>query len=205
MARRPVSTEGLADALWGDALPASWAKVVYGCVWRLRKVLGAPAIERVPTGYRLSLADDELDNRVFERLVERARSALGEDDPARALFLVEEALGLWRGPALAELEEWEPGRVESARLEGLRMDAEELRIAAQVRTGHAAAVLEDARALIAEAPMRERRWALLATALYRSGRQGEALGTVHQARAMLVGELGLDPGADCWSSSSDGC
>ena len=195
-ARKPVSTEALADALWGEAVPASWAKVVYGCVWRLRKVLGAPAIDRVPSGYRLSLGDDELDHRVFERLVERGREALVEDDPARALFLVEEALGLWRGPALAELEEWEPARVEAARLEGLRMDAEELRIEAKVRTGQAAAVLEQARVLIAQAPFRERRWALLATALYQSGRQGEAVGTVQRARAMLVGELGLDPGAE---------
>ncbi len=195
-ARRPVSTEALADALWGETVPASWAKVVYGCVWRLRKVLGAPAIDRVPSGYRLSLGDDELDHRVFERLVERGREALAEDDPARALFLVEEALGLWRGPALAELEEWEPGRLEAARLEGLRMEAEELRIEAKVRTGQAAAVLEHTRVLIAEAPLRERRWALLATALYRSGRQGEALATVHRARAMLLDELGLDPGAE---------
>ena len=102
---------------------------------------------------------------------------------------MEEALGLWRGPALAELEEWQPARVEAARLEGLRMDAEELRIEAKVRTGQAAAVLEQARVLIAEAPFRERRWALLATALYQSGRQGEAVGTVQRARAMLVGEL----------------
>ncbi len=195
-ARRPVSTEALADALWGDALPASWSKVVYGCVWRLRKVLGAAAIEKVPTGYRLTLVDDELDHRVFERLVERCREALSEGDASRAEFLVEEALGLWRGPALAELEEWEPGRVEAGRLEGLRMEAEELRIEAKVRTGQAAAVLEDARVLIAQAPMRERRWALLATALFQAGRQGEALGTVQRARAMLVSELGLDPGAE---------
>jgi WD40 repeat protein/DNA-binding SARP family transcriptional activator len=195
-ARRPVSTEALADALWGDALPASWTKVVYGCVWRLRKVLGAAAIQRVPAGYRLSLVDDELDHRVFERLVERGRNALDEDDPPRALFLVEEALGLWRGQALADLEEWEPGRAEAARLDGLRMDAEELRIEATVRTGRASTVLEQARILIAEAPFRERRWALLATALYQCGRQAEALGTVQRARAMLVGELGLDPGVE---------
>ena len=80
-ARRPVSTEALADALWGDDLPASWSKVVYGCVWRLRKVLGAPAIDKMPTGYRLSLVDDELDHRVFERLVERCREALDEVMP----------------------------------------------------------------------------------------------------------------------------
>ncbi len=195
-ARRPMTTEALADALWGNDLPASWAKVVYGCVWRLRKVLGPPAIDKVATGYRLSLGDEELDHRVFERLVERSREALADEDPARSLFLVDQALGLWRGPALADVEEWEPGRVEATRLEGLRMDAEELRVDAEVRTGHASAVLEQARVLIAEAPFRERRWALFATALYQCGRQGEALAAVQRARTMLVGELGLDPGRE---------
>ena len=195
-AREPMSTEVLADALWGDALPASWAKVVYGCVWRLRKVLGAAAIDKVPSGYRLTLGDDELDHRLFERLLERGREALAGDDPARSSYLLEEGLGLWRGMALADLEEWEPGRVEAARLEGLRMDAEELRVEAEVRTGHAKAVLEQARALVAQAPFRERRWALLATALYQSGRQREALGAVQRARTMLVDELGLDPGRE---------
>ena len=117
---------------------------------------------------------------------------------------MEKALGLWRGPALAELEEWEPGRVEAARLEGLRMEAEELRIEAKVRTGQAAAALEDARVLVAQAPMRERRWALLATALFQAGRQGEALGTVQRARAMLVSQLGRIP-VPSWSTSSIGC
>ena len=116
-------------------------------------------------------------------------------DPARASYLVQEALDLWRGRALADLEEWEPGRVEAARLEGLRMDAEELRVEAEIaRRAGAQAVLERARALVAQAPFRERRWALLATALHQSGRQAEALAAVKRARAMLVDELGLDPG-----------
>ena len=195
-AREPMSTEVLADALWGNALPASWAKVVYGCVWRLRKLLGTGAIDKVPSGYRLTLGDDELDHRMFERLLGRGREALAGNDPARATFLLDEGLGLWRGRALADLEEWEPGRVEAARLEGLRMDAEELRVEAEVLAGHAQAVLEQARALVAQAPFRERRWALLATALYQSGRQSEALGAVQRARTMLVAELGLDPGRE---------
>lgn len=195
-AREPMSTEALADALWGNELPASWSKVVYGCVWRLRKVLGTAAIDKAPAGYWLTLGDDELDHRLFERLLERGREALAGDDPARSSFLVEEGLGLWRGRALADLEEWEPGRVEAARLEGLRMDAEELRVEAEVRIGHAPAVLEQTRALVAQAPFRERRWALLATALYQSGRQREALGALQRARTMLVDELGLDPGRE---------
>ena len=195
-AGEPVSAEALADALWGEQLPATWTKVVQGCVVRLRKSLGAAAIESGPAGYRLTLNDDELDHRQFERLLERGLEALSGGDPARASYLVQEALDLWRGRTLADLEEWEPGRVEAARLEGLRMDAEELRVEAETRAGHAPAVLERARALVAQAPFREKRWSLLATAFYLAGRQPEALGTLKRARTMLVDELGLDPGRE---------
>jgi DNA-binding SARP family transcriptional activator/WD40 repeat protein len=192
----PVSTEGLADALWGERLPASWAKVVQGCVVRLRKRLGAAAIESGSFGYRLALSDEELDFRLFERALGRARMALAGGDSARASYVAQEALDLWRGRALADLDEWEPGRVEAQRLEGLRMDAEELWVEAETSAGHASSVLERARSLVAQAPFRERRWALLATAMYQAGRQGEALGAIKQARAMLVDELGLDPGPE---------
>jgi len=195
-ARESVSTEALADALWGDQVPVSWATVVHGCVWRLRKALGSAAIDTSPTGYMLTLSDDELDHRVFERLLERGREALDSGHSTRSSFLLAEGLGLWRGRALAELQEWEPGRVEAARLEGMRMDAEELRVEAEVRAGRALAVLERARALVAEEPFRERRWALLTTALYQSGRQREALAAVKRARTLLVEELGLDPGRE---------
>ncbi len=195
-AGEPTSTEALADALWGEAMPASWAKVVHGCVVRLRKRLGAAAIESGSSGYRLTLSDEELDHRLFERLLERGREALAGGDAERSSYLVREALDLWRGRVLVDLEEWEPGRVEAERLEGLRMDAEELRVEAETRAGHAQAVLEEARALVAKAPFRERRWALLARALHQAGRQAEALGALKRARAMLVDELGLDPGRE---------
>ena len=135
MARDPSSTEALADVLWGDDLPASWAKVVHGCIARLRKRLGAAAIESGAAGYRLTVTETEVDSRRFERLFERARDALAGGDPERASYLVQEALDLWRGRALTDLEEWEPGRVEAARLDGLRMDAEELRVEAETRAG----------------------------------------------------------------------
>ena len=192
----PVSAEVLADALWGERPPTTWSKVVQGCVVRLRKRLGPAAIESGPFGYRLALSDDELDFRLFERALERAREALAGGDSARASYVAREALDLWRGPALADVEDWEPGRVEAQRLQGLRMDAEELWVEAETGAGHALSVLEPARALVAQAPVRERRWALLATALYQAGRQGEALGAVKRARAMLVDELGLDPGPE---------
>ena len=193
----PVSTDALADALWGDTPPPTWTKVVQGSVVRLRKRLGVAAIESESSGYRLALNDDELDHRQFERLLERGREALAGGDPARSAYLVHEALDLWRGgSALPDLEEWEPGRVEAARLAGLRLDAEELWVEAETAAGHASAVLEQARALVAQAPFRERRWALLATALYQAGRQAEALDAVKRARARLVDELGLDPGRE---------
>ena len=191
-----VTTDALADALWGDELPTSWAKVLQGCVVRLRKQLGSAAIESVPNGYRLSLTEEELDHLLFERLLERARESLAAGDPARASYLAQDALQLWRGPALPDLEEWGPGRVETTRLEGLRMEAEELLVDAEIDAGRAQEVLERARALVAQAPSRERRWALVARALHQSGRQPEALGAINRARARLVEEFGLDPGRE---------
>ena len=192
----PVTADALAEALWGERPPPSWSKVVQGCVVRLRKRLGAGAIESGPFGYRLAVSDDELDVRLFEHLVRRGRAALDEYDPARASYLVAEALELWRGRALADVDEWEPARAEVGRLHELRMDAEELRVEAETESGHAHEVLGAAQALATEAPYRERRWALLAKALYQAGRQEEALGALQQARGMLVEELGLDPGPE---------
>ena len=195
-AGEPVSRDALADALWGDSPPSTWTKVIQGSVVRLRKRLGTAAIESGPSGYRLALQEDELDHLLFERLLERGREALAGDDPERASYLLQEALELWRGGALPDLADWEPGQVEAARLDGLRQDAEELRVEAEIKAGRATAELEQARALVARAPLRERRWVLLATALYQAGRQAEALGAVQRARAMLADELGLDPGQE---------
>jgi DNA-binding SARP family transcriptional activator/WD40 repeat protein len=191
----PVSADGLADALWGDDPPASSVKVVQGCVVRLRKLLGAAAIDSGSAGYRLTLTDEEVDHRRFERLLDGATEALS-GDPARASYLAREALELWRGRALSDLDEWAPGRVEAARLDALRMDTEELLVAAEMGAGRAHAVLERARALVAQAPFRERRWTLLATALHQTGRQADALEAVRRARTMLADEVGLDPGRE---------
>ncbi|HET7072273.1 MAG TPA: BTAD domain-containing putative transcriptional regulator [Nocardioides sp.] len=195
-AGEPVTTEALADALWGEELPPTWSKVLQGCVVRLRKQLGGGAIVSAAHGYRLALTDEELDHKVFERLLTRAREALAADDPARASYLAQDALQLWRGQALPDLQEWEPGRVETVRLEGLRMDAEELLVEAETAAGRARDVLERARALVAQAPFREARWALLARALHQAGRQPEALAAIKRARAMLAEEFGLDPGRE---------
>ncbi|HKA69804.1 MAG TPA: BTAD domain-containing putative transcriptional regulator [Actinomycetes bacterium] len=189
-----VPTELLADALWGDDPPASWGKVVPGCVMRLRRVLGAKAIETTSHGYRLVTGVDEVDSRRFERLVGRGSELLTLGEPDRAAYVFGQALSLWRGRALIDVEDWTPGRIEAGRLDELRLDAEEALLDARLRTGLHWELLGEAQSRVAEAPLRERRWALLAEAQYRAGRQGEALGTLRKARTVLVTELGLDPG-----------
>ena len=191
-----ISAERLADALWGEQPPTTWKKVVPGCVMRLRRALGAEAIETVADGYRLVVPGDEVDARRFERLVGRAHELLTLGEPERAAHLAGEALGLWRGRALDDLDGWDAGQIEAARLEELRRDAEELHIDAALKAGRYRDVLGEAQVRVAEAPLRERRWALLATAQYQAGRQGEALRTLHRARTVLATELGVDPGPE---------
>jgi WD40 repeat protein/DNA-binding SARP family transcriptional activator/energy-coupling factor transporter ATP-binding protein EcfA2 len=199
LALRPgevVSAERLADAMWSDVPPPTWHKVVQGCIVRLRKVLGAGAIETSPAGYCLATPPEQVDMHRFERMARRGMEllALGEYD--RAAYVSGEALTLWRGPALRELEDWDTGRIEAGRLEELRLDAEEVRVEAALRAGHHREVLAEAQARAAEAPLRERRWALLALAQYQVGRQGDALRTLHRARMTLVAQLGIEPGSE---------
>lgn len=189
-----VTTDELSHALWGDEPPASSTKIVQGCVVRLRRLLGADAIETAAGGYRLVVAPDDIDAHRFERMVRRAEELLALDEPDPATHTLDEALRLWRGPAFADLEDWDPGRVERERLEELRRDAEDLRVDAQLRAGRHRQTLTRARRLVAAAPLRERRWALLARAQYQTGRQADALQTLHRARVMLSTELGIDPG-----------
>jgi WD40 repeat protein/DNA-binding SARP family transcriptional activator len=192
-----VPSGRLADALWGERPPPSWGKVLQGCVVRLRKVLGAAAIETVqPPGYRLVLPPEEVDAVRFERLVGRGRELLTLGEPERAAYLLGEALALWRGAPLAELENWDAGQVEARRLVELRLDAEELQLETMLRAGRYGQLLGGARRLVEQAPLRERRWALLALAQYQGGRQAEALRTLGEVRAVLARELGLDPGPE---------
>ena len=163
---------------------------------RLRRVLGAEAIETAAHGYRPVVAPDEIDAQRFQRLVARGRQLLALGEPERAAHQLGEALALWRGHALTDLEEWEPARIEASRLEELRLDAEEDRIDACLRSGQHREVLAEAQAWVAKAPLRERRWALLALAQYQGGRQADALRTLGRARSVLASESGLDPGPD---------
>jgi DNA-binding SARP family transcriptional activator/WD40 repeat protein/energy-coupling factor transporter ATP-binding protein EcfA2 len=199
LAARPgaeLRPEALADALWGELLPDTWQKVIQGCIVRLRKALGADSIRTSPRGYRLVMHEDDVDHIHFERLLARARELLANGEPERARYLTGQARALWRGDPLVELADWAPGRVESERLVELWRNAEDLHAEAGLRTGRHQEVLDDALRMVAEQPMRERRWGLLARAQYQSGRTGDALETLHRAKASLVSELGLDPGPE---------
>ena len=188
-----VSRDALADALWGDFPPSSATKVVQGCVVRLRKLLGQDAIATTPAGYALRARAESVDSQRFARLVSKARECLAAGEPDRTAYLVEQALGLWRGAPLTDLEEWPPARVERRRLEELQLDAEDLQTESALRLGRHREILGEAISRAEQAPLREHRWWLLAHAQYRTGSQADALLTLRRARTMLVDELGLEP------------
>lgn len=194
-AGRPVTTDELAEALWGDELPGTWPKQLQASIGRLRNAIGRNAVETAPGAYVLRIDPESIDAERFERLAASARQHL-EDDPARALDSAERALALWRGTPYVDLPSWPPALVESERLDEVRMELEELRVDAHLRLGEHAASVGDGEQLVREAPLRERRWVLLATALYRSGRQADALAAIREARERLADELGAEPGVE---------
>ncbi|HEX5970097.1 MAG TPA: BTAD domain-containing putative transcriptional regulator, partial [Intrasporangium sp.] len=191
-----LSTEKIAEAMWGDSPPVSWPKLIPSSILRIRKAVGSPAVSTTRHGYRLALNGDGVDAYRFERLVARGHQFLRQGEADRAVHALREALALWRGRPLAELETWEPGRFEAERLNAMRREAEEAVLDATLRIGLHAEAVPEARARVAEEPLRERRWALLARAQYLSGDQADALATLRQARRHLAEELGLDPGAE---------
>jgi DNA-binding SARP family transcriptional activator/WD40 repeat protein len=193
---RPVSPDQIADAVWRESPPPSWAKQVQICVTRLRKVLGNRAVETVDGGYRLVLAGVGLDADEFESLLARARELASIGEPDRAATALTRALGLFRGPPFADLAEWAPAATEAARLVELRRSAQEDLLDARLAVGEHREVAVQAEALVAEEPLRERRWFALALAQYRGGRQADALRTLRRARLLLREELGIDPGPE---------
>ncbi len=195
-AARVVSADRLAEALYGSDPPPTWRKVVQGSVGRLRRILGAHAIATRPGGYRLELGDDEIDVRRFERLVGEADELAAVGEHERAALTLDAALGLVSGEPFADLDGWDPGLAAAARwLELVRL-AEERRVQAQLACGRYDAGLAAATEMVVREPLREQRWATLALAQYRAGRQGEALRSIHRARRVLADELGLDPGPE---------
>lgn len=191
-----IPAEALADALWGDQPPASWHKVVPGCVFRLRRALGALAIQTTAGGYRLAPEGLQIDSAQFRVLAERGHELLQLNEPDRAAHALGSALALWRGRPYADLEEWSPARISAAQLDELRLNTEEWLLEARLRSDSSGEVVAEAQARVKQAPLRERRWGLLAQAQYRQGCQADALATLRHARHMLLTELGLDPGHD---------
>lgn len=195
-----VSAERLVEDLWGGRPPEGAVKALRVFVSRLRGALraaGGPELlhTRGP-GYLIEVAPEDLDVARFEAAVGRAREATEAGDAAAAAEELRAGLALWRGPVLADLGDAPLARGEIGRLEELRASAVERRVEADLACGRHADLLAELEAGTAEHPLRERLWAARMLALYRCGRQAEALAAYGAVRALLADELGLDPGVE---------
>ena len=191
---RIVSGDRLIDAVWGEIPPETARNTVQVHVSQLRKRLPAGALETVSPGYRLVVDPATIDLFEFVRLCDEGRSALASGDAAAAAETLRAALGLWRGAALADLASVPFARTEILRLEELRAAACEDRIDADLALGRHVQLGPELEVLVAEHPLRERLRAQLMLALYRAGRQADALSAYQRARTTLVEELGIEPG-----------
>ncbi len=186
-----VPADDLIDQLWGEDPPDTARKTLQSYVTHLRRALGPDRIEWRAPGYVLHLDPQELDAARFESLVQEAKAT--NQHPDRSAALYRRALELWRGPAFAGLAGDGTLAAETHRLEELRSEALEGRIAADLEAGRHGELIPELTALTSEQPLRERLCAQLMVALYRSGRQADASAAYHRAREVLAEELGLDP------------
>ncbi len=188
-----VSVDALVEALWGDTAPSTAVKAVQGYVSHLRRVLGSDGVlvTQAP-GYVLGVPPEAVDAHRFATLAAEAWRTL-QDDPESALRTFEQALALWRGPALAEFAFADFAQREIRRLEELRLETVEGRFEAMLELGRHGAVVAELETRVAEHPLRERLRGQLMLALYRSGRQAEALEVYRKGRRLLGFELGLKP------------
>jgi DNA-binding SARP family transcriptional activator len=197
-ANQVVSSERLLNDVWGEDLPSAGGTALRVRVSQLRRALG-PEGDLIATrspGYVINLEPDQLDVHRFERLLREGEQALARDDGAAAVRALEDALALWRGPALADFpyEAFAQGPIR--RLEELRMSAREQLIGARLALGDHQRLLAELQELVSEHPLRERLWGHLMLALYRNGRQAEALEAYRRARKTLAEEVGLEPGPE---------
>ena len=191
-----VSSDRLIDQLWGEQPPVTAAKTLQGYVSHLRKALGDDVLLTRGGGYLLVAASGQVDVERFEAMAADARRALADGDAARAHEVLDAALGLWRGEPLADLA-YEPfAQREIARLEDARLAALEDRIEADLMLGHERDVVGELEALVALHPHRERLLGQLMVALYRCGRQTDALAAYRKGQQALDDELGLEPGPE---------
>jgi class 3 adenylate cyclase/predicted ATPase len=189
-ANEPISSERLIDELWGARPPARAHKLVQGYVSGLRKVLGAERLVTRPPGYLVLVEPAELDLLDFDRLAAEARAA---QEPRLVAERLREALALWRGSALADLRLEGFAASEAERLNELRLTTLLTRIEADLELGRHVELVGELESLVAAHPLQERLRALLMLALYRSGRQADALELYRATRTLLADELGLDP------------
>jgi predicted ATPase/DNA-binding SARP family transcriptional activator len=198
-ANRAVSNDELVEAVWPGQDPSGALKRLQVAVARLRKTLDGPSdgrqrVRSVAAGYALSADAADIDAGVFVERVDEGRGALAADDPHRAAEILREALALWRGPAFADVAYEDFAQAEIRRLEEVRLAAIEARVEADLQLGRHAALVAELEGLLAEHPTRERLAGQLMLALYRCGRQADALEVYQRARMHLVRELGLEPG-----------
>ncbi|HET8605697.1 MAG TPA: BTAD domain-containing putative transcriptional regulator [Gaiellaceae bacterium] len=188
-----VPRERLVDVLWGERPPPSAIASLQVYVHGLRRAVGAERLETRGASYRLLVEPDELDVARFERMLAEARAALADGAPGRADELLAAALALWRGEALGDLGD-SPVRAAASGLEDLRLQALELRVDARLALGEHREVVPQLEELVAAEPYRERLREQLVLALYRSGRQEDALAAYRDARRTLADDLGVEPG-----------
>lgn len=193
---RSVAADRLIDAVWDGRPSPGAAATLQTYVSQLRKVLGADRLATTSGGYALVADRGEFDRTIFEDALAGGRRALGAGEPFQAADQLEAALAVWQGPALADVAgaPWAAG--EAARLEELRLVAEESLLDARLELGQHGEVAAAAEAAVLEHPLRERFWAQLMLALYRDGRQGDALRAYQRVRHQLGEELGIDPGLE---------
>ena len=191
-AGRVVATDRLIDLLWGEEAPKSATASLQNAVGRLRRALGADVLETRSPGYVLRVVRDQIDAGRFERSLADARGLPAEERRER----LDAALALWRGSALAEFAFDDFAQAETRRLEELRLVAREEKIEADLELGRHGDVIGELEALVRDFPLREtfRRQSMLA--LYRAGRQAEALEVYQDARARFIDELGIEPGPE---------
>jgi predicted ATPase/DNA-binding SARP family transcriptional activator len=196
-APRVAPIDDLVDALWGDDPPANARATVQTYVSQLRRALSPDdPVETVAPGYRLAAEPTSIDSRQFEQLATEGRRAASAGDLVGGRGLLERALALWRGAALAEFRDREFAQAEAVRLEELRASTEEVRWTVALQLGEGPNLVGELETAVAEQPLRERRWELLMLALHHSGRSADALRTYRRAAALLDRELGIEPGAE---------
>ena len=196
-AGRPVSAGALIDAVWDATPPSDEANALQSLISRLRRALGgAEYIVQSATGYRLAVAPDDLDANRFEQLARSGAAALRRGEPGKAARTLREALALWRGPVLADVEDASFAAPAATRLRDLRLAATQDRIEADLAHGDAGEVVGELDTLAEEHPLDERIAGLRMSALAQVGRQADALAAYEAIRQLLAGELGVDPSSD---------